>query len=419
DESHSVDKDNGEPVVYYLVKWCSLPYEDSTWELKEDVDEGKIGEFKRIQARHPELKRLPRPQAGSWKKLELSHEYKNHNQLREYQLEGVNWLLFNWYNRRNCILADEMGLGKTIQSIAFLQEVYNVGIRGPFLVIAPLSTITNWEREFNTWTEMNSIVYHGSLASRQMIQQYEMYCKDSRVRRKTNSNFLGRIGDPSSPGSWGRWREILSHGRFKRRLSERDVETICRAILVYCLLHYRGDENIKGFIWDLISPSENGKAKELQNHSGLSIPVPRGRKGKKVKSQSTFDVHKAEWIRKYNPDTLFQDESYKKHLKHHPILGVPRPRFGVLWLPEPPPLLPCSEIDIWFPLVEQLEVPTAWWDTEADKSLLIGVFKHGYEKYNTMRADPALCFLEKAGRPDEKAIGETPGVSPKPRRCPQ
>ncbi|XP_010001731.1 PREDICTED: chromodomain-helicase-DNA-binding protein 8-like [Chaetura pelagica] len=182
DESHSVDKDNGEPVVYYLVKWCSLPYEDSTWELKEDVDEAKVGDFKRIQARPPDLKRLARPQAGAWKKLEMSHEYKNHNQLREYQLEGVNWLLFNWYNRQNCILADEMGLGKTIQSIAFLQEVFKVGIRGPFLVIAPLSTITNWEREFNTWTEMNTIVYHGSLASRQMIQQYEMYCKDPRGR---------------------------------------------------------------------------------------------------------------------------------------------------------------------------------------------------------------------------------------------
>ncbi|XP_032297660.1 chromodomain-helicase-DNA-binding protein 8-like isoform X2 [Coturnix japonica] len=75
-----------------------------------------------------------------------------------------------------------MGLGKTIQSIAFLQEISNVGIRGPFLVIAPLSTITNWEREFRTWTEMNAIVYHGSLASRQMIQQYEMYCKDNRGR---------------------------------------------------------------------------------------------------------------------------------------------------------------------------------------------------------------------------------------------
>ncbi len=83
--------------------------------------------------------------------------------------------------RQNCILADEMGLGKTIQSIALLSEVYAAGIQGPFLVIAPLSTITNWEREFTTWTHMNAIVYHGSLASRQMIQQYEMYCKDDKV----------------------------------------------------------------------------------------------------------------------------------------------------------------------------------------------------------------------------------------------
>lgn len=45
-------------MIYYLVKWCSLPYEDSTWELKEDVDEGKVREFKSIQARHPELKRV-------------------------------------------------------------------------------------------------------------------------------------------------------------------------------------------------------------------------------------------------------------------------------------------------------------------------------------------------------------------------
>uniref|UniRef100_A0A8C6ZJT1 Helicase ATP-binding domain-containing protein n=1 Tax=Nothoprocta perdicaria TaxID=30464 RepID=A0A8C6ZJT1_NOTPE len=43
-------------------------------------------------------------------------------------------------HRQNCILADEMGLGKTIQSIAFLQEVYGVGVRGPFLVIAPLAS---------------------------------------------------------------------------------------------------------------------------------------------------------------------------------------------------------------------------------------------------------------------------------------
>uniref|UniRef100_A0A672UUM7 Chromodomain helicase DNA binding protein 8 n=1 Tax=Strigops habroptila TaxID=2489341 RepID=A0A672UUM7_STRHB len=937
DESHSVDKDNGEPVVYYLVKWCSLPYEDSTWELQEDVDEGKIGEGQLAPLQ------LVQPVSAAWRRhLRVGSGGGGGG---GHHLHVVFSSLLSTFGRQNCILADEMGLGKTIQSIAFLQEVYKGGIHGPFLVIAPLSTITNWEREFNTWTEMNTIVYHGSLASRQMIQQYEMYCKDPRgrlipgaykfdalittfemilsdcpelreiewrcviideahrlknrncklldslkhmdlehkvlltgtplqntveelfsllhflepsqfpseaeflkdfgdlkteeqvqklqailkpmmLRRlkedveknlapkqetiieveltniqkkyyrailEKNFSFLAkgaghtnmpnllntmmelrkccnhpylingaeekilaefrdschhhvpvdfhlqamvrsagklvlidkllpklkagghkvlifsqmvrcldiledyliqkrylyerldgrvrgnlrqaaidrfsrqdsdrfvfllctragglginltaadtciifdsdwnpqndlqaqarchRIGqskavkvyrlitrnsyeremfdkaslklgldkavlqsmsgregniagiqqfskkeiedllrkgayaaimeeddegskfceedidqillrrtttitiesegkgstfakasfvasenrtdialddpnfwqkwakkadldldllnsknnlvidtprvrkqtrhfstlrdddlvefsdldseDEEKPRArrherhqqhnlqqvygrtdcfrvekhllvygWGRWKEILSHGRFKRRLLERDVETICRAILVYCLLHYRGDETIKSFIWDLISPLENGKTKELQNHSGLSIPVPRGRKGKKVKVQSSLDVHQAEWIRKYNPENLFQDESYKKHLKHQCNKVLLRVRMLYYLRQEvigdqAEKVLAgaaASDIDIWFPLVEQLEVPTTWWDAEADKSLLIGVFKHGYEKYNTMRADPALCFLEKAGGPDEKAV---------------
>lgn len=67
---------------------------------------------------------------------------------------------------------------------------------------------------------------------------------------------------------WGRWREILSHGRFKRQLNEQDVEIICRALLAYCLVHYRGDEKIKSFIWDLITPTEDGQTRELQNHLG-------------------------------------------------------------------------------------------------------------------------------------------------------
>jgi len=70
--------------------------------------------------------------------------------------------LLSLFTRQNCILADEMGLGKTVQSIAFLQAVYDYGIHTPFLVIAPLSTIGNWQREFETWTDLNVIVYHGS-----------------------------------------------------------------------------------------------------------------------------------------------------------------------------------------------------------------------------------------------------------------
>uniref|UniRef100_A0A8C1YK88 Chromodomain helicase DNA binding protein 8 n=1 Tax=Cyprinus carpio TaxID=7962 RepID=A0A8C1YK88_CYPCA len=937
DESHSVDKDNGEPVVYYLVKWCSLPYEDATWELKEDVDEAKVEEFRKIESRPARLKRTPRPAASAWKKLDESREYKNGNQLREYQLEGVNWLLFNWYNRQNCILADEMGLGKTIQSIALLSEVFAVGVQGPFLIIAPLSTITNWEREFCTWTEMNAIVYHGSLASRQMIQQYEMYCKDDkghlipgaykfdalittfemilsdcpelreiswrcvvideahrlknrncklldslkmldhhkvlltgtplqntveelfsllhflepaqfpseieflrefgdlkteeqvqklqsilkpmmlrrlkedveknlapkqetiieveltdvqkkyyrailernfsflsmgathnsnvpnllntmmelrkccnhpylitgaeekivaelrevydplapdfhlqalvrsagklvlldkllprlkagghkvlifsqmvrcldiledylihkrylyeridgrvrgnlrqaaidrfskpdsdrfvfllctragglginltaadtcvifdsdwnpqndlqaqarchrigqskavkvyrlitrnsyeremldkaslklgldravlqsmsgnkdssiqqfskkeiedllrkgayaaimdendegsrfceedidqilqrrattitiesegkgstfskasfvasenrtdialddpefwqkwakkadidmdsfnrkntlvidtpRIRKQTRqySSLRGEGGDLSDLDSdddypphnsrqsrasrrsdrhsgggygrtdcfrvekhllvygWGRWRDILSHARCKRRLSERDVETICRVILVFCLIHYRGDENIKSFIWELITPPENGREPQaLLNHSGLSIPVPRGRKGKRVKAQSSFDVQKVEWIRKYNPDSLLLDDSYRKHLKHQLLLRVRMLLKTPLNSFTDASVFPCRDIDIWLPEMEQQDVPSGWWDAEADRCLLIGVYKHGYEMYTTMRADPCLCFVERCGRPNEQDI---------------
>ncbi|TRY81834.1 hypothetical protein DNTS_000534 [Danionella cerebrum] len=330
---------------------------------------------------------------------------------------------------------------------------------------------------------------------------------------------------------WGRWGDILSHGRFKRPLREQDVETICRALLAYCLLHYRGDENIKSFIWDLITPTEDGQSRTLTNHSGLSAPVPRGRKGKKGKLPTAQTrMPQAEWLANCNPDVLLQEESYKRHLKHHcnkaaaeetlrddkrevlrlPTIcsvhckllllyfrGVPKggleqalPRAQRLgarpgarqtcwkrvkggthrgdyvqpsvrrggcrtaWLISPGSMMDelwhmpksccwhiselakltllvllrvrmlyylrqevigdqadrilegtdSSELDIWIPQPFHADVPTDWWDLDADRSLLIGVFKHGYEKYNSMRADPTLCFLERVGMPDAKAI---------------
>ena len=36
-----------------------------------------------------------------------------------------------------------------------------------------------------------------------------------------------------------------------------------------------------------------------------------------------------------------------------------------------------SVIDVWVPEPDHSEVPAEWWDFDADKSLLIGVFKHG------------------------------------------
>jgi len=52
-------------------------------------------------------------------------------------------------NGMNGILADEMGLGKTLQCISLLAHLVEMGVQGPFLVAAPLSTLPNWVAEFH------------------------------------------------------------------------------------------------------------------------------------------------------------------------------------------------------------------------------------------------------------------------------
>lgn len=60
------------------------------------------------------------------------------------QIEGLKWMVGLYQNGLNGILADQMGLGKTIQTISFLSHLRSMGINGPFIVIAPLSTLANW-----------------------------------------------------------------------------------------------------------------------------------------------------------------------------------------------------------------------------------------------------------------------------------
>lgn len=172
-------------VNHYLVKWQALPYDECNWELEDDLDATKVANYWKFKEPPPKDRWKPkrRPKPHEWTKLPKSPVYKSVNTLREYQLEGLNWLMFCWHNSRNCILADEMGLGKTIQSLAFVSAMVEYGVTGPFLVIAPLSTIGNWQREFETWTELNVITYHGSGASRNMIQEYEMYYRNEAGER--------------------------------------------------------------------------------------------------------------------------------------------------------------------------------------------------------------------------------------------
>lgn len=81
----------------------------------------------------------------------------------------TQWLSFCWHTGVNSILADEMGLGKTVQTVSLIHYLHtSQGIWGPFLVIAPLSTLGHWTREFEAWTGLNVVVYHGNAASRQV-----------------------------------------------------------------------------------------------------------------------------------------------------------------------------------------------------------------------------------------------------------
>lgn len=96
--------------------------------------------------------------------------------------------------------------------------------------------------------------------------------------------------------------------------------------VLYCLRHYKGDEKIRNFIWDLIEPCENGEVTISRNHSGLHNPVPRGRNAKKKNRlkdiPKAHDTQKWEdpghWssIDKYDCEA-YLESSYKKHLYRH------------------------------------------------------------------------------------------------------
>lgn len=73
-------------------------------------------------------------------------------QLKDYQLQGLNWMISLHELGINGILADEMGLGKTIQTIAFISFLKeSLQISGPHLIVAPTTTLTNWVNEFHKW----------------------------------------------------------------------------------------------------------------------------------------------------------------------------------------------------------------------------------------------------------------------------
>ncbi|KAH3744388.1 chromodomain helicase DNA binding protein [Pelomyxa schiedti] len=180
--SGEVDLEEGKKPMY-LVKWVGLSYTESTWEFAEDFkDDKKIEDYRRFHILPREPPPAPLP-SRLWVKMEQTPEYKGSNMLRPYQLEGLNWLIFCWCQGRGSILADEMGLGKTVQVVAFFEHLRVVQLLpGPFLVVAPLTTIAHWVKELQEWTDMNVVVYIGNKDNREYIKKYEWFYLDQSGR---------------------------------------------------------------------------------------------------------------------------------------------------------------------------------------------------------------------------------------------
>ncbi|KAG2108537.1 P-loop containing nucleoside triphosphate hydrolase protein, partial [Suillus clintonianus] len=95
-------------------------------------------------------------------------------QLKEYQLKGLNWLATLYEQGIIGILADEMGLGKTVQSIpllAYPAEVHDIW--GPFLVVAPASTLHNWQQEITRFLPgLKALSYWGNVKDRTTLRKF-------------------------------------------------------------------------------------------------------------------------------------------------------------------------------------------------------------------------------------------------------
>ncbi|KAL6861920.1 hypothetical protein ACP4OV_017620 [Aristida adscensionis] len=136
---------NSTGELEYFVKWKELSYDECTWENESDISafQPQIERFNEIQSR----------------RKKFGDKGKSATRQPRHFKESPKFL----------------SGGKTIQSIAFLASLFEDKL-GPHLVVAPLSTLRNWEREFATWApQMNVVMYFGSSSSRDTIRKYEFY----------------------------------------------------------------------------------------------------------------------------------------------------------------------------------------------------------------------------------------------------
>lgn len=93
-------------------------------------------------------------------------------ELRDYQLEGYQWMarLAHW--GAGACLADDMGLGKTIQALSL---ILSRAMNGPTLILAPTSVCMNWLEEAQRFAPTLKVWHFGSGDRKKIIEQADAF----------------------------------------------------------------------------------------------------------------------------------------------------------------------------------------------------------------------------------------------------
>ncbi|KAK4104247.1 hypothetical protein N658DRAFT_248465 [Parathielavia hyrcaniae] len=185
-------------VIRIYVKYEGLGYDDAVWDTPPSPDAGPIYDafcaafHEYLNGKHlrpePYIKMKERIEEFRQRDLATGIEVKEQpkglcrGKLMEYQLEGLNWMLYNYRHERSVILADEMGLGKTVQVVALLSSFIQDDPKiWPFLIVVPNATCPNWRREIKKWApDLRVVAYYGGRVSQSLALQYELFPNGTR-----------------------------------------------------------------------------------------------------------------------------------------------------------------------------------------------------------------------------------------------
>ncbi|KAI9727794.1 MAG: hypothetical protein M1834_007941 [Cirrosporium novae-zelandiae] len=189
--SEEIDRARIKEVSQARVKFQGLGYDEITWEEPPPEDSERYKDFEDAYYdfikghyiyspnQHNLKLHLDRIRKQDFETVLMKKEQPTTltgGELMAYQMDGLNWIYYQWVKCQNAILADEMGLGKTIQVIAFLATLISNHKCWPFLIVVPTSTCPNWRREIKKWSpSLRVVAYYGLQEAKKTALDYELF----------------------------------------------------------------------------------------------------------------------------------------------------------------------------------------------------------------------------------------------------